>query len=41
MILLGTDHISTLKYDDHPRCAHLKQRLEAAREFVEIATTIC
>src|SRR5262249_55776755 len=39
MILLDTDHVSALKYAEHPRCILLKERLlRAAGE--SIATTI-
>src|SRR5262245_3691653 len=40
MILLDTDHVSALKYDDDPRCERLTHRLDAARAADEIATTI-
>jgi tRNA(fMet)-specific endonuclease VapC len=30
MILLDTDHVSVLKYREHPRCVGLRSRMEAA-----------
>ena len=30
MILLDTDHLSALKYDEHPRCRALRERMGAS-----------
>ena len=30
MIILDTDHLTVLRYSDHPRCARLNSRLQAA-----------
>ena len=40
MILLDTDHISVLKYENHPRSLRLQERLNVASETEQIATTI-
>ena len=32
MILLDTDHLSVLKYDEHPRCSALKERMRASED---------
>jgi tRNA(fMet)-specific endonuclease VapC len=40
MILLDTDHISILKYTDHPRCIRLKESLRIAARTEALATTI-
>jgi tRNA(fMet)-specific endonuclease VapC len=34
MIIRDTDHITVLRYADHPRCMALKERLEAAGDLV-------
>ena len=39
MILLDTDHISVLKYPDHPRFASLSRRLDTSPDQ-DIATTV-
>lgn len=39
MILLDTDHLSVLKYDEHPRCRALRERMSASEDPV-FATTI-
>jgi hypothetical protein len=39
MILLDTDHLSVLKYDEHPRCHALRERMNAS-EGPFFATTI-
>jgi hypothetical protein len=39
MILLDTDHLSVLKYDDHPRCRASRERMSAS-EDPYFATTI-
>ena len=39
MILLDTDHLSVLKYDEHPRCRALRARLNASEDPF-FATTI-
>jgi len=39
MILLDTDHLSVLKYDEHPRCRALRERMSAAPDPI-FATTI-
>ena len=40
VILLDTDHISILKYREHPRCVRLNERLAAAATTEALATTI-
>lgn len=40
MILLDTDHLSMLKYEENPRCVRLRERLELASGFDPVATTI-
>ena len=39
MILLDTDHLSVLKYDEHPRCRALRDRMRATEDSF-FATTI-
>lgn len=39
MILLDTDHLSVLKYDEHPRYRALRERMEASEDPF-FATTI-
>ena len=39
MILLDTDHLSVLKYDEHPRCSALRARMNASEDSL-FATTI-
>ena len=39
MILLDTDHLSVLKYEEHPRCRTLRERMTAYEDPV-FATTI-
>jgi tRNA(fMet)-specific endonuclease VapC len=39
MILLDTDHLSVLKYDEHPRCQGLRERMNASDDPF-FATTI-
>ena len=39
MILLDTDHVSVLRYEEHPRCIALGARLESAREL-EVAISV-
>ena len=39
MILLDTDHLSVLKYDEHPRCRALRERMGRSRDPF-FATTI-
>ena len=39
MILLDTDHLSVLKYDEHPRCRALRARMNASEDPF-FATTI-
>jgi tRNA(fMet)-specific endonuclease VapC len=39
MILLDTDHLSVLKYDEHPRCHALQERMKASEDPF-FATTI-
>ena len=39
MILLDTDHLSVLKYEEHPRCRTLRERMTASEDPV-FATTI-
>jgi tRNA(fMet)-specific endonuclease VapC len=39
MILLDTDHLSVLKYDEHPRCRALRERMNASEDPF-FATTI-
>ena len=39
MILLDTDHLSVLKYDEHPRCRALRDRMNASEDPF-FATTI-
>jgi tRNA(fMet)-specific endonuclease VapC len=39
MILLDTDHITVLRYRDHPRCAALTARLRTAAD-PRVATTV-
>ena len=39
MILLDTDHLSVLRYPEHPRCATLSARLRA-RSDQGVATTV-
>jgi tRNA(fMet)-specific endonuclease VapC len=39
MILLDTDHLSVLKYDEHPRCRALRDRMNASEDSF-FATTI-
>ena len=39
MILLDTDHVSVLRYEEHPRCIALSARLESAREL-EVAISV-
>ena len=39
MILLDTDHLSVLKYEEHPRCRALRERMTASEDPV-FATTI-
>ena len=39
MILLDTDHLSVLKYDEHPRCRALRARINASEDPF-FATTI-
>lgn len=39
MILLDTDHLSILRYLDHPRCAALRTRLQSSPD-PQVATTI-
>jgi hypothetical protein len=39
MILLDTDHLSVLKYEEHPRCRILRERMTASEDPV-FATTI-
>ncbi len=39
MILLDTDHLSVLKYDEHPRCRALHERMSASEDPF-FATTI-
>ena len=39
MILLDTDHLSVLKYDEHPRCRALRERMTASEDPF-FATTI-
>ena len=39
MILLDTDHLSVLKYEEHPRCRTLRERMTASEAPV-FATTI-
>ena len=39
MILLDTDHLSVLKYDEHPRCHALRARMNASEDPF-FATTI-
>jgi tRNA(fMet)-specific endonuclease VapC len=38
MIVLDTDHLTVLRYSDHPRCASLVTRLDSAKE--PVATTV-
>ena len=39
MILLDTDHLTVLKYEEHPRCRALRDRMDAS-EDPAFATTI-
>ena len=39
MILLDTDHLSVLKYDEHPRCRALRERMGRSQDPF-FATTI-
>jgi tRNA(fMet)-specific endonuclease VapC len=39
MILLDTDHLRVLKYDEHPRCRALRDRMNASQDPF-FATTI-
>ncbi len=39
MILLDTDHLSVLKYDEHPRCRALRERMRTSEDPF-FATTI-
>src|SRR5947209_5011543 len=39
MILLDTDHLSVLKYDEHPRCGTLRERMSISQDPF-FATTI-
>ena len=39
MILLDTDHLSVLKYEEHPRCRALRERMNASEDPF-FATTI-
>ena len=39
MILLDNDHLSVLKYDEHPRCRALRARMNASEDPF-FATTI-
>ena len=39
MILLDTDHLSVLKYEEHPQCRTLRERMTASEDPV-FATTI-
>src|SRR5947209_13974336 len=39
MILLDTDHLSVLKYEEHPRCRTLRERMTASEDPF-FATTI-
>src|SRR2546421_171300 len=39
MILLDTDHLTALKYDEHPRCRALRERMNASDDPF-FATTI-
>lgn len=32
MILLDTDHLSVLKYEEHPRCRALRERMTASED---------
>ena len=32
MILLDTDHLSVLKYDEHPRCRALRERMGRSQD---------
>ena len=38
MILLDTDHLSVLKYDEHPRCRALRARMNASEDPLFAAT---
>ena len=40
MILLDTDHVTILKYVEHPRCVALNARLAAAAQSQTIGTTV-
>jgi tRNA(fMet)-specific endonuclease VapC len=40
MIMLDTDHLSILKYENHPRSIRLQERLNSESDLHEIATTI-
>jgi tRNA(fMet)-specific endonuclease VapC len=39
MILLDTDHLTVLRYVDHPRCAALTARLQSSEDR-QVATTV-
>ncbi len=39
MIVLDTDHLSVLKYDEHPRCRVLRERMNVSEDPF-FATTI-
>jgi len=41
MILLDSDHMTALRYQDHPRCAALNARLQAAEDPVVATTIVC
>lgn len=33
MILLDTDHLTALKYDEHPQCRELRRRMDASEDL--------